>query len=92
MLYNYWKNLSTARIFFSFGTIHTRKQILYIPCAQFKIQDKDSGLKIPHTGNTRPSRTCVIQEYGFYTMSLSQYHCVVNTLSRFLYHDSMSIP
>ena len=30
--------------------------------------------KILHTGNTRPSRTCVIQEYRFYTMSLSQYH------------------
>ena len=29
------------------------------------------GEKIPHTGNTRPSRTCVIQEYRFYTMSLS---------------------
>ena len=29
-------------------------------------------LKIPHTGNTRPSRQCVIQKYRYYTMSLSQ--------------------
>ena len=30
--------------------------------------------KIPATGDTRPSRTCVILEYRFYTMRLSQYH------------------
>ena len=28
----------------------------------------------PHTGNTRPSRMCVIQEYRYYTMSLSLYN------------------
>ena len=42
--------------------------------------------KIPHTGNTRPSCTCVIQEYRYYTMSLSQYHGCCQ------YHKSMSIP
>ena len=42
--------------------------------------------KIPHTGNTRPSRTCVIQEYQFYTMSLSQYHGCCQ------YHESLSTP
>ena len=54
--------------------------------------------KIPHTGNTRPSRTCVIQEYRYYTMS-RQYHksisipwVFVNTMSPFLYHESMSKP
>ena len=48
---------------------------------------------------TRPSRTCVIQEYRYYTMSLSQYHeskfipwVCVNTISPRLYHESMSIP
>ena len=29
--------------------------------------------KILHTGNTLPSCMCVIQEYQYYTMSLSQY-------------------
>ena len=61
--------------------------------------------KIPHTGNTRPSCTCVIQEYRYYTMSLSQYHgccqyhksmsipwVFANTMSPCLYHESMSIP
>ena len=61
-------------------------------------------IKIPHTGNTRPSRTCVIQEYRFNTMNLSQYHrCCqyhkslsipwvhVNTMSPFWYHESWSI-
>jgi hypothetical protein len=42
--------------------------------------------KIPHTVNTRPSRSCVIQEYRYYTMSLSQYHGCCQ------YHKSMSIP
>ena len=41
--------------------------------------------KIPHTGNTRPSCTCVIQEYQFYTISLSKYHGCCQ------YHKSMSI-
>ena len=48
--------------------------------------------KIPHTGNTRPSCTCVIQEYWYYTMSLSQYHGFFNTMSPCVYHESMSIP
>ena len=30
--------------------------------------------KIQHTGNTRTSHICVIQEYRFYTMSPCQYH------------------
>ena len=38
--------------------------------------------KIPHTGNTRTSRPGVIQNYRFYTMSLSKYHWC---------HESMSI-
>ena len=42
--------------------------------------------KIPHTGNTRPSRKCVIQDHRFYTMSLSQYHGCCQ------YHESLSIP
>ena len=42
--------------------------------------------KIPHMGNTWPSRMCVIQEYRFYTMSLSQYHWSCQ------YHESMTIP
>ena len=46
--------------------------------------------KILHTGNTRPSRTYVIQEYRYYTMSLSQHH-VVNTMSPCLFHKSLSI-
>ena len=62
-------------------------------------------LKIPHAGNTRPSHTCVIQEYRYYTMSLSQYHgccqynesisipwVLVNTINPCLYHESMCIP
>ena len=61
--------------------------------------------KIPHTGNTRPSRKCVIQKYRYYTMSLSQYHgccqyhksmsipwVFANTMSPCLYHESMSKP
>ena len=42
--------------------------------------------QIPHTGNTRPSRTCVIQENRFYTMSLRQYYGCCQ------YHESLSIP
>ena len=38
------------------------------------------NIEIPHTGNTRPSRTCVVQEYQFYTMIPS------------LYHELLSIP
>ena len=51
-----------------------------------------------------PSCMCVIQEYRFYTMSLSQYHgccqyhesifipgVFVYTMSQFLYHESMSV-
>ena len=41
--------------------------------------------KIPHTGNTRPSRMCVIKEYQYYTISLSRYHGWCQ------YHKSMSI-
>ena len=29
--------------------------------------------KIPHTGNTRPSRMCVIQEYQYYTITELQF-------------------
>ena len=63
------------------------------------------SVKILHTGNTRPSRTCVINEYRYYTMSLGQYHgcCQYHksmsipwvfpkTMSPCLYHESMSIP
>ena len=60
---------------------------------------QDYKRNIPHTGNTWPSRTCVIKEYQFYTMSLSHYHesislqrVFVNTMSLCLYHESMSIP
>ena len=28
---------------------------------------------MPHTANNRPSRTCVIKEYQYYTISLSKY-------------------
>ena len=42
--------------------------------------------KIPHTSNTRPSCTCVIQEYRFYTRNLGQYHGCCQ------YHESMFIP
>ena len=50
------------------------------------IQKYTKYLKIPHMGNTRPSRTCVTQEYWFYTMSLSQYHGWCQ------YHESIAIP
>ena len=39
---------------------------------QIKPEFYNKRKKIPHTGNTRPPRTCVIQEYRFYTMSLIQ--------------------
>ena len=49
-------------------------------------------------GNTRPSRMCVIQEYWFYTMSLSLYNeslfipwVQVYTMSLSLYHESFCI-
>ena len=61
--------------------------------------------KILHTGNTRPFCHCLIQEYRYYTMSLSQHHgwgqhqksisipwFLVNTISLFSYHNSLSIP
>ena len=41
--------------------------------------------KVPHTGNTWPSRTCVIKEYQYYTISLSKYQRCCQ------YHKSMSI-
>ena len=57
--------------------------------------------KIPHTGNTR---MCLIQEYRFCTMSISQYPgccqyhesisipwVLVNTMSPYLYHESLPI-
>ena len=61
--------------------------------------------KILYTDNTQPSHTCVMKEYIYYIMSLSQYHgCCqyhesiyipwlhVYTMSRYLYHESMFIP
>ena len=50
----------------------------FLPC-------KISFKRIPHTGNTRPSRTCVIKEYRYYTICLSKYHGLCQ------YHRSMSI-
>ena len=41
--------------------------------------------KIPHTGNTRPSRTWVIKEYRYYTISLIKYYGWCQ------YHKPMSI-
>ena len=58
-------------------------------------------LKIPHTGNTPPSRTCLIQEYRYYTMSRIRYQyyesmslpwVLVNTKILSPYHEFMSIP
>ena len=62
-------------------------------------------IKIPHTGNTRPYCMCMIQDYWFYTMSLSQYHgccqyheslsipyVLVNTMSPCQYHEPLSLP
>ena len=43
-------------------------------------------LKMPHTGNNRPSHMCVIKGYSYYTMSLSQFYGYCQ------YHESMSIP
>ena len=61
--------------------------------------------KILYTDNTQPSHTCVMKEYLYYIMSLSQYHgCCqhhlsinipwphVYTMSHYLYHESMSTP
>ena len=61
--------------------------------------------KILYTDNTQPSHMCVMKEYLYYIMSLSQYqgYCQyheskyrswphVYTMSRYLYHESMSIP
>ena len=60
---------------------------------------------IPHTGKTLPFCACVIQEYRFYIMSLSQYHgcCqyyeslsiiwfLVYTMSPCQYYESFLIP
>ena len=51
-----------------------------------------------HMGNTRPSRICVIQEYPYYTMSLSPYKeslsiswVQVYTISLGIHHESLSI-
>ena len=33
--------------------------------------------KMPHTANNRPSRTSVIKEYQYYTISLSKYQIKV---------------
>ena len=76
-----------------------------ISCRKIRMSIKTKIIKITHTGKTRPPRMCVIQEYRFYTMSLSQYHgfcqyhetisipwVLVNTMCPCLYHDSMSIP
>ena len=58
--------------------------MVMIQALSFKaVENKE---KIPHTGNIWPSCTCVIQDYRFYTMSLSQYHGCCQ------YHDSLSIP
>ena len=56
--------------------------------------------RLMHTGNTRTSCMCVIEEYRFYTMSLSQYNgCCqyhetisIPSMSPCQYHESMSIP
>ena len=61
-----------------YGRVIITKDILMI--------NDNAEEKIPHTGTTRPSRTCVIQEYRFYTMSLSQYHGCCQ------YHESLSTP
>ena len=42
-------------------------------------------IKILHTGNTRPSRMCVVKEYRYYTISLSKYYGCCQ------YHKSSSI-
>ena len=54
--------------------------------------------KILHTGNTRPSPTCLFQEYWYYTMSLSLYNESLSlpwvqayTMSLSLYYESFSI-
>ena len=88
---------------------HSLRQVLvWVSCffakPTLKLAQKVSW-KVPHTGNTRPSRTFVIQEYGYYTMILIWYHggCQyresmsipwvhVYTMSPCLCHKSMSIP
>ena len=65
----------------------------------------ESEEQIPLTGNTWPSHLCVIHDYWFYTITLSQYHwcsqyhetmpipwIYVYTMSPCQYLDSMSIP
>ena len=50
--------------------------------------------KIPHTGNTRTSHMCVIQEYRFYTMSLKSIPWVLSIPLVLVYtmHESLSLP
>ena len=74
------------------GLVYKRMWEISI-CSMEKIQKK-----IPHTGNTRPSCTCLIQKNRYYTMSLSLYNdslsipwVQVYTISLSLYHESFSI-
>ena len=91
-------------VFFFFAVEYLEKTFLANFCLQ-KVHSSNCEIKIPHTGNTRPSRKCVIQKYRYYTMSLSQYHgccqyhksmsipwVFANTMSPCLYHESMSKP
>ena len=50
--------------------------------------------KNPHTGNTRTSHMCVIQEYRFYTMSLKSIPWVLSIPLVLVYtmHESLSLP
>ena len=55
-------------------------------------------VKVPQTGNNRPSHTCLIQEYRDYTIGLSLYNeslsipwVQVYTMSLGQYHESFSI-
>ena len=59
--------------------IWTFSELWYSICSSLK-------LKIPHMGNSWSSRMCVILEYRYDNMNLSQYH------GRCQYHNSMSIP
>ena len=63
-----------------------KKKKIKIPGGGIIINNLVIKNKIPHTGITWPSRTSVIQEYRFYTGSLSQYHGCCH------YHESLSIP
>ena len=75
---------AVKKIHFAYCTVHTTPQyaqhvfsmskitflLVLLPIGPFL----GRFIKIPHTSNTQPSRTCVIQDYRFYTMSLIQYH------------------